>query len=305
MKGEVGMKRTLAVILGLAFLIACLGSTAAVAAPSKAAGESGKKYDLKYGLKNDTKFEVKTSRTDDAETEMMGNKVLSKTESATDYALKVKSSGKGSTVFELAYKAKSLTIQGQGDTTSVDFSGLIGKVVSFMLSGNGTASDFTGFDVLPAIDIPAQQTKIDQARYILEVKDLFPKLPGKPVAAGDTWTASDIYKEPMSAGASDSLTVTLNETYTFVGPAQKDGIDCLEIRDDYTLSVAGSGKAQGMSLTIDMPGNGTTMIYFAPSRGMFIALEGTSTIKGTAVIQEAAVTIPMSHAYRTASTVVF
>ena len=299
------MKRTLAAVLGVFFLIACLASTAAFAHPSKAAGKSGKKYDLKYGLKNDTKFEVRTSHTDEAETDMMGNKDLSRTESAAEYAFRVKSSGKGAMVLELAFKAKSLTIQSQGDTTSADFSGLIGKKAAFMLSGSGTASDFKGFDLLPAIDIPSQLTKLDRARYILEVKDLFPKLPGKPVASGDTWTASEVYKEPMSAGGSDSLTVTMHETYTFVGPTQRDGVDCLEIRDDYTMSVVGTGKAQGMTLAIDLPGSGTTTIYFAPNRGMFIATEGTSTVKGTMVVQEAAMTIPMSHVYETTSTVLF
>lgn len=299
------MKRTFMVVLGLAFMIACFASTAAVAHPTKAAGESGKKYDLKYGLKDDAKFTIKTSRTDDSETDMMGNKILSKTEGATELAFKVKSSGKGAMVLELAYKAKSLVIQSQSDTTSIDFSGLLGKMATFMLSANGTASDFKGFDALPTIDIPVQQTKIDQARYLLEVKDLFPKLPDKPVAAGATWTSSEVYKEPMSSSESDSLTITVTENYTFVGPAQKDGVDCLEITDNYTMSVAGSGKAQGMTLTIDMPGSGTSTIYFAPKRGMFIAIDGTSTIKGTAVVQEAAVTIPMSHNYKTASTVIF
>jgi len=299
------MKRILVALLGLVFSIANLTSTAAVAHPAKAGAESGKKYDLKYGLKDDSKFEVKTLRTDDAETDMMGNKILSKTESASDLAFRVKKSGKGAMVLEVAYKSKSLTIQAQGDTTSVDFSGLIGKMATFMLSGDGTAYDFKGFDSLPAIDIPSQQTKIDQARYILELKDLFPKLPGKPVAAGDTWTSTDVYKEPMSAAGGDSLTVTVTNTYTLVGPAQKDGVDCIEIRNNYTMSVAGSGKTQGMSLTIDMPGNGATMIYFATGRGMFIGTEGSSIIKGTAVVQEAAVTIPMSHVYKTASTVIF
>jgi hypothetical protein len=297
------MKRTSVAFLGVAFAIACLAS-AFSARPAKAL-TSGKTYDLKYGLKEGARFEIKTARTDDAETDMMGSKMLSRTESTGDYSFTVKKAERGSMVLDVTYVGKTLIVQSPAETTSVDFSGLFGKTATMTLSVDGTASDFKGFDLLPAIDIVSQQTKIDAPRYILELKDLFPRLPGKPVAAGDTWTSMEVYKEPMPAGGSDSLTVTLKENYTLVGPAKKDGLDCLEIKDDLTMSVAGSGTAQGMSLTIDMLGSGTSTIYFVPSKGMYISDDGDSTIKGSAVVQEAAVTIPMSHVYKATSTVTF
>ncbi len=299
------MKLALIAFVTFVFSIACAAEAGQAAPPEKPSMASAKKYDLKYALKDGVKFQVKTTRTDDAETDMMGNKMLSQTESTGDFAFAAVKSSKAGTVLDVTYAGKGLTIKTPNDTTVADFSALSGKKASFTLAADGTAFDFKGFDLLPVIDIASQQTKIDQARYVMEINELFPQLPGKPIAAGDTWTSKRVYKEPMSGSGTDSITVTVTDNYTLVGPAEKNGLDCLEIRNDFTISVAGSGKTQGMALTIDMPGNGSSTIYFAPSKGMFVADEGTSTVKGSAVVQEAALTIPMSHVYKTSSIVTF
>ena len=85
----------------------------------------------------------------------------------------------------------------------------------------------------------------------------------------------------------------------------KDGIECLKINGDFTITLKGDGEMQGMTFTFIMEGIGNETVYFNHKKGMLLSIEGGSTVKGEADFAEAGIVMPMDHTYKNKLNVIF
>jgi len=248
-------------------------------------------YNLKYNLAKGTKFSLKASSNSDQIQEAMGNENSITGASSSESNCTVLAAD-DNTGFTLEYEYVKRTNESEGPMggSSDDYSELSGKKVKYVLAPNGMVSNFEGFETLPVVE-RANGQKIDKDRYIASVKNIFPKLPEKPVKIGDTWTDTSEDTTPMESG---SLKATTNFTYTLLEAIQKDGKECVKIERKYTQTRAGDFEQMGNTITMSLKSVGTDIIYFDHKNGMLLNIDTSSTSEGTADVTNQGVVVNLS-----------
>ena len=143
---------------------------------------------------------------------------------------------------------------------------------------------------------------IDKDAYIKTIKNLFKKMPDKPVKRGSTFAYSQESEIPMSGGG---LVVTTDYNYKFLEEIKKDGFDCIKIEVKITQKTEGEFEQRGNKITMSEIGQGSSSLYFAYKKGMLISGEETITSEGTAELDAMGLSIPISRTVKSSFNVTF
>ncbi len=258
-----------------------------------------KKYKLFYKLPNETKFKLNSFRDDYYEMDYLGNETVTNSTNKFEYLLEVKNITDNGMELEVVYKNVTFVSDHPQYTGPPDFSELINKKVSVFLSTRGVVTKFKGFNNLPEITLPGKGM-INEEKYTIPLKVLFPKLPDKPVQIGDQWDKKLTFEEHEGNSIFEIIALY---SYTLIEETEKDSKPCLKIKSEYTIEVTGKGDMQGMPFIAKMLGKGTETIYFDFVKGMLIEITGDSDIKGSADFKEDEFSIPMYHKFKEGVTV--
>jgi hypothetical protein len=257
---------------------------------------SPKKYDIEYRMKEGTSLVIDYSQKDQYTREILGNALSEEQEDIFACIISVKEIKNNNMGLELEIKKMA---QLSGDPQSgagPDFSSLTGKKVFFDLTHKGQLINFEGLHNLPEIYNQARQITITQDVYKSLITSIFPALPENPVEEGNTWKSHQVYSLKIAGG---EVQVENDHIYTLLGETVHNGIPCLKFGADFTTTVKGNGQVQAMNFKMDMQGEGTQTIFFSHEQGMIISIGGTSEVKGEAVFEEADMSMPMNHKYKT------
>jgi hypothetical protein len=235
-------------------------------------------YDLKYDLQAGSSFTIASSSSDHFTQQFGGTEMAVNTSSTVGMLATVDSVTADGMDLGIEYTDRKSTTDNPQVRGSVDFTVLLGKKVSLLLSPRGELSKFAGFEALPQIETAPEHT-LDEQKYMNEMKSIFPVLADHPVAEGDTWSSERIVREDAPGGGVS--TATINTTYKLMGEAVYQDRDCLRIDASSTFSVKGSGQNRGNPFTIDMSGTGTSTIYFSQEMGMMLEMSGKSKAEGS------------------------
>jgi len=254
--------------------------------------EAAKKYTLAYQMDKGASFTLEVARKHRNQRNVMGNDMVTNSEDLRAYRFKVKSSDKDGMTLAIEYKERTHESDDPQVQTGPDFSELTGKTAGMFLSRLGEPAAFKGFDELPVIPIPEQQDRLDESRYVSEVRDLFPYLPENPVSPGDSWSRTVEHEERAGDAA---LPVVIEYTYTLIEETKIDGHDCVKIESEYTVKISGAIDAGGLELELNLAGNGEEIIYFAWKKGMLLSADSQSVIEGSADNEAMGMSIQMKH----------
>jgi hypothetical protein len=133
--------------------------------------------------------------------------------------------------------------QPMGGPVRVDGSGIEGPLV-FSLDRRG------------AVTLISEPTLSSEAKQFFPALStahtFFPRLPGTPVAAGDTWTDTISYSGAEGEG---SVTAVNAMTYTVVGDTMVDGRNLMKVTFVGEQEATGSGVTQGMDFRQELSGS--------------------------------------------------
>lgn len=250
--------------------------------------ELATEYDFSYDLVAGDTFTITTSGSSNYTQRFGGEEMTVTSNSTSTFAAVVDSVGEDGIALDLEYTGREFNTNSPQARGSVDFSPLVGQKVSMTLSSMGELSRFAGFDALPAIEINPNET-LDREAYVNEVRYLFPRLSGGPVAQGGTWT--DEYSIRQSGDEGGFTTIDVRITYTLVGETVHNGLTCLEIDSESTVAVKGEGTRGGTPFTVEMSGGGSGKVYFDHGRGMLIEQTQTGRVEGE--VASSVMTIPV------------
>ncbi len=191
------------------------------------------------------------------------------------------------TVFE---ELSASMTQPMGGSLSASESDIEGDLV-FTLDEKGKATVVT----LPEMKGSAEQL----VNPVSLVHDFFPRLPGRAVDPGDTWTDTVKYEAQTSDADLSSNSVL---TYTLVGDTVVDGATLLHITFEGESDVVGTGATEGMEVIQAASGDVTGMFLWDPARGLMVALESSADMDGTVEVPAAGMP-PMPMTVRGSGTV--
>ena len=273
-----------------------------VVGPLASGPDAAKSYKLEYRMDKGAELTMNKVLEHRNQREFMGNEMVNISTDRLQYHFKVLSSDRTGMTLEMTYGERSHETDDKQFLQPLDFSSLVGSKTSFSISNRGAVSNFKGFDVLPEIAIPDEQTTLDAARYILDIKQTFPELPQDPLGRGESWSYTQSYTDPVENG---EISVTVKVDYTLADKTVIDGTDCLIFEGNYTYTVEGQLSTGGMDLTVSLEGGGTDTVYFAWKKGMVLKSGGNLSITGQAENTELGVKIPMQHDFKNSLDVEF
>jgi hypothetical protein len=278
----------------------CLSAAGLIAGLLNAANAGERKYKLEYKLKKGTEFELTNTTENKSMREMMGNEIKATTTDVIVYGAKVTQAKGGIATVEVTYKDRTHETDDPQVQLEADFSSLLGKTAKFAMTLRGELSEFTGFDALPELEISGGQAH-EENQYINELKELFIQLPKDKIAAGETWSYTEEFDEPVSGG---EVKVVVDYTYTLAEVAEKDGHKCLKLTGEHTTKVTGAGMEQGMEYVIKLEGKESETAWFAFKKGMLLETETVSFLEGSVVAEDVGFEMPMRHDYTSKRTFV-
>jgi len=172
-------------------------------------------------------------------------------------------------------KVSASMSQPMGGSVTASESDIVGDLVFTMdETGRGTVVS------LPEVKGMADQL-VSPASFVHE---FFPRLPGRTVAPGESWTDTIQYDLDTSQGSASTHSVL---TYTLVGDTVVDGMSLLNIRYEGTADVMGSGNQEGMEVIQSASGNVAGMFLWDAARGIMVAGESSQDMDGTVEVPAA------------------
>lgn len=124
------------------------------------------------------------------------------------------------------------------------------------------------------------------------VHEFFPRLPGKAVDPGATWTDTISWEASTAEGDQSSVSVV---TYTLVGDTLVDGTALLHVSYVGDVDVVGSGATEGMEVMQVFSGETVGMFLWNPARGLMVAGDSSADMEGTVEVPAAGMPpMPMS-----------
>jgi hypothetical protein len=247
---------------------------------------------LNYDLNPGERFTLTVNRQQVKERTFGGNRMVDTTFIQSVDSFEVTSALQGGVEVTIEYGERSLEVS-NAQSDPPDFEPLEGSRASFCLERTGEVKDFQGFYRLPMISLPGDA--YDATRYQMELRTLFPHLPGAPLEPGKTWSH---HQELQDASSGLPIDLVFDFEYTLEGPAA-DAPDLLAIDCAYTVSISGPVDAGDFFLDLNMAGEGTEKILFDPNRHMIAESSGAMWIEGKAVNEEAGFTVPLRNEYVT------
>jgi hypothetical protein len=135
------------------------------------------------------------------------------------------------------------------------------------------------------ITIPSTKGSAEQLiAPVSFVHDFFPRLPGRAVDPGATWT--DTISWEFSTAEGDQSTVSVL-SYTLVGDTIVAGTSLLNITYVGDMDVVGSGTTEGTEVMQVFSGETTGMFLWDPARGLMVGGKSSADMEGTVEIMGA------------------
>lgn len=167
--------------------------------------------------------------------------------------------------------------QPMGGSQSASESDLDGDLVFTM--------DRTGKGTLVSAPV-ARGAAEDLANPISFVHEFFPRLPGRVVNPGDTWTDTIQYDVETGQGTGSNKSVL---TYTLQGDTLVDGAHLLHITYEGQADVQGSGMQEGTEVFQTLSGTVTGMFLWDPARGLMVSGESSQDMTGSVEVPAAGI----------------
>ncbi|MDX9726517.1 MAG: DUF6263 family protein [Bacteroidales bacterium] len=136
-----------------------------------------------------------------------------------------------------------------------------GKSCFVVVSPDGKMIDLTGAEEFKYIVDGTGESNLGQA-----LADFFPRLPDKPVNAGDTWIVQD---SVMSKSPSSSMKIVFKSEYRLESIENTDGVETAKVSITSEGKITQSMSAQGMDLYLSGPYTSTSEFTFAVKEGFF------------------------------------
>ena len=156
-----------------------------------------------------------------------------------------------------------------GPPASADESGIEGPLV-FTLDRRGVATLVSQ----PKLNQSAQQF----FQPLLLAQTFFPRLPGRGVAPGESWTDTIRAEGPQGEGSITSVSIV---TYTAAGDTVIDGRSLVRISLEGTTDQDASGLIAGMDFSQTASGNMSGWILWDMRRGLMIESYTDSDARGS------------------------
>jgi hypothetical protein len=171
----------------------------------------------------------------------------------------------GDIQFTASMDSASLKSNMMGKDSSVSLTSVIGKRVKAVLSNFGEIKSCTMID-------SAEESNNKMMSVPQEIKRFFPKLAGKDIKLGESWTSSNIDTIKNYGG---TIISNIDMASTLSGKENKAGHECFKISFTGKLKISGKGNMQGTDFTMEGDGTSSGNIYFDEKAGLLIYSEGS------------------------------
>jgi hypothetical protein len=186
-------------------------------------------------------------------------------------------------------KDLSATVGNPMGSQSADESGITGSLVV----------DFDRRGAATVVSQPQLTETASQFYQPLSVAHgIFPRLPGRGVAAGDTWTDTIRYEGAQGPG---SVKATMVITYTVAGDSVVDGRSLVKIAMKGTSESSATGVITGMDFSQAVAGSLSGWVLWDQGRGLLV--ESLTDGDGRGTMEVSAAPFPLGLRVRTQSRV--
>lgn len=164
----------------------------------------------------------------------------------------------------------SATISNPVSGTSRASSSNVTGSVDFTLDARGRA-ELTGSPKLTGAAVMIM-------RPVGLANELLPRLPGRAVSAGDSWTDTIQYSGETAAG---TVEVRWVGTYTVTGTEEWGGMTVTRVESSGRYSMASGGDVQGMYVEQELSGPEVGYFLWDPARRVVVYHESIRDLEGT------------------------
>jgi len=168
-----------------------------------------------------------------------------------------------------------------------------GKTCSIIVSPDGKIIDISGAEALTYYLDGAGELNLGQA-----VSDFFPRLPGKPVKAGDTWSVVD---SVTTKSPSNTMKNVYQSEYKLESVETDGGVETARISVTNSGTMTMAISAQGMDIYLKGPYTGTADFTFAVKEGYFLKQTSVTKLAGDLDIPSMSMTMPLTMEMKTVS----
>ena len=183
------------------------------------------------------------------------------------FAAEPKGEKAGGYAVGITVKSMEVSIASPQGDLAPDTGSVEGRAFEMTVSRLGEEGDLEG-----AAAVVYSMGPVGERGLKTEFSNVFPDVPGRPVAVGDSWTTSSTITEDTGRA---SVRITTENLNTLAGFETVGGRECARIEVEFTGTLEGEGDEQGVHWTTtgDLVGSGT--MYFAHEEGIFVS-ESTS-----------------------------
>lgn len=286
------MRRTFRAPLALLAALCCLSVLAGCAAREHVTEEPDAGLVLEYSM---TEGQVLTYEMSNSFVQALQIEERSfETVSTSSLVFSTRPKGKKGDDHTIGVTVESLDVSvstPQGELTP-DTSTVTGKGFDMTVSVIGEESDLEG-----AASVKYDMGPAGERGLTTEFSNIFPDLPGKPMAVGESWTTTTNVTEDTGQA---SIRITTESVNTLMGFETIGGRECARIAVDFVGTLEGEGKEQGVDWTTAGDLSGTGTIYFAHKEGILIS-EATSGVGDGVIVgvggADREMTIPMTREF--------
>ena len=284
------MRRTAATLCGLIVGLCLAGFVAGCAGRATDTTEPDAGLVLEYSMTEGTVLTYEMSNSFTQTMEVREQSFDTVTTSRLVFSAEPRGKSEGGYAVGITVRSMEVSISSPQGELAPDTGSVEGKGFEMTVSKLGEESDLEG-----AAEVVYSMGPAGERGLTTEFSNVFPDMPGRPIAVGDSWTTSSSITEDTGRASIRIATENIN---TLEGFETVSGRECARIEVEFTGTLEGEGEEQGVRWTTtgDLVGSGT--MYFAHEEGIFIS-ESTSGV-GEGVIKgsgEQEMVIPMTREF--------
>lgn len=162
--------------------------------------------------------------------------------------------------------------------------GIKGKSCTIVIAPDGKVVDITGAEAVLYNLEGSGESNLGQT-----LSDFFPRLPGKSVAIGETWS----YKDSTTTKSTSMTMTTIDNAENKVEEFSKD-TDIARIVSTHSGTMSMAVQAQGMDIYIKGPYTGTSEYLFNVKEGYFVKMTSATLVKGNLDLPSMGMNMPVT-----------
>lgn len=218
--------------------------------------------------------------------DMQGQTMQTDVSSAFGCAVKSAGSRNGDLILEITVDTIGQITSSPMGGSGGPVQGIKGKSCNIVIAPDGKVVDISGAEAFVYNLEGSGESNLGQT-----LSDFFPRVPGKAVNAGDTWTYQD---SVTSNSASMKITTIDNAGNKVEGFEKFDGMDCAKIVSTHSGTISMAIQSQGMDVYIKGPYTGTSECFFAVKEGYFVKMTSATLIKGNLELPSMGMNMPIT-----------